>query len=207
MMLPILYTFVRCPYAIRARLALHSAKIDYEAREVDLRRKPQSLIAASPKGTVPILILPSGSVLEQSLDIMSWALSQSDPEQWLRCSMTDSGPGFALVQKNDFEFKPLLDRYKYAARFPEFPASWHRDNGTKFIEELENRLGAESFLMGRGFTWVDAAIFPFVRQFAGCDPAWWSASAFVSVRRWMSAINTSDLMTAVMIKKLPFVDA
>lgn len=134
--LPILYSFRRCPYAIRARMAIIYASIPVEIREVELKNKPEDMLAISPKGTVPVLEITNGAVIEESLDIMRWALAQHDLEHWLRFS-NEAG---RLIKWNDGDFKYYLDRYKYADRFPDFSQENYRKQAEVFLTELEARL-------------------------------------------------------------------
>ena len=178
---PILYSFRRCPYAMRARLAIAAAGLCVELREVVLRDKPQVLLDASPKGTVPVLVLPDGNVLDQSLDIMLWALNTRDPEQWLLKTQDAS----RLIAQNDGEFKYFLDRYKYADRFPEQPAEHYRTQAETFLQALESRLQHSAFLCGEQFGLADAAIAPFIRQFAAVDEAWLAQAPYPLLRHWL----------------------
>ena len=195
---PVLYSFRRCPYAIRARLALSAAAIPVILREVELRSKPAAMLAISPKGTVPVLQLSNGIVIEQSLDIMYWALRQNDPQRWLVPDSLKQMVG--LIAHNDGEFKYYLDRYKYPDRYPERPASYYRQQAEDFLQGLESRLQQQTFLCGGRFSLVDAAILPFVRQFAAVDSAWFAASDYVAVRNWLENFSNSLLFAAVMTK-------
>jgi glutathione S-transferase len=197
--LPVLYSFRRCPYAIRARLALWQAGIALELREVDLKRKPQELLALSPAATVPVLDLGQGHVLTESLDILHWALRHNDPDGWLQ----RGDPTFNawLVETTDRRFKPWLDRYKYASRHPERSAeAWREEAERCLIEPLEARLTQQPHVGGDAICWADAAVFPFVRQFAGVDPTWWAAAPWSHTRRWLDAWLASPLFQAVMHK-------
>ena len=197
--LPILYSFRRCPYAIRARLALRRSGMAVALREVVLRNKPAALLAASPKATVPVLQLPDGTVLEQSLDIMRWALVRHDPDGWLRDE--EQGATQALIDLNDGAFKQLLDRYKYAPRHPERPAHAYRDEAVAMmLSPLNERLGQHRFLLRDTPSLADMAIVPFVRQFASVDAAWFDAAPLPHVRGWMNGIVTSPLFESVMPK-------
>jgi len=198
-MLPILYSFRRCPYAIRARLALRVAGIAVDCREVNLRDKPAALRELSPKASVPVLQLPDGRVLEQSLDIMHWALSAHDPEGWLAvanpCAAAD------WIARNDDEFKPLLDRYKYAVRHPERSRAQHRESALAgFVLALDERLRESRHLLGAGCSVADAAIFPFVRQFAAVEPAWFEAMPLPGIQAWLANWLRSAIYIAVMRK-------
>ena len=194
--LPILYSFRRCPYAIRARLAIAYAGIPVEIREVQLKHKPEHMLAISPKGTVPVLQLPDGKVIDESLDIMRWALTQHDPEHWL-----DAGEDAEkLIQWNDGDFKTYLDRYKYADRYPEFPESHYRNHGEKFLVELESKLSLTPYLAGDHFSIADAAVFPFIRQFAAVDKQWFITSNFHRLNEWLGSLLASELFASVMTK-------
>ena len=192
--LPILYSFRRCPYAIRARMAVFSAGIAVEVREVDLKNKPAHLLAISPKGTVPVLQLINGDVLEESLVIMNWALAQADPEHWLNA--TDEVEN--LIKWNDVEFKYYLDRYKYADRYPEFTQVYYRDQAGEFLLVLEERLTRNRYVCGQQTSIADVAIFPFIRQFASVDREWWQHSPFQAVNNWLKSFIESELFALVM---------
>ena len=199
-MLPILYSFRRCPYAIRARLALHVSATSYELREIQLRDTPAAMLAASPKGSVPVLVLPNGQVIDESWNIMQWALKQHDPDNWLGDNGRHVETAAALVNINDSSFKAALDRYKYADRHPEHPQSHYRTEGEPFLRQLENRLQENVCLLGNRPTIADAAVLPFIRQFAGVDPAWFDQSPYPKLRNWSEALINSALFTAVMLK-------
>ena len=190
---PILYSFRRCPYAMRARLALAVSGTRYEVREISLRAKPAAMLTASAKGTVPVLVLPDGEVIDQSLDIMRWALTTCDPEGWLE---RDDA---SLISANDGSFKHDLDRYKYPDRH-EADELMHRERGLAFLGDLDARLSVSTFLGGpvRGMT--DAAIVPFVRQFAGVDPDWFAAQHLPHLRRWLQGILASGLFQSIMVR-------
>ncbi|WP_417470442.1 glutathione S-transferase [Maricaulis sp.] len=195
--LPILYSFRRCPYAMRARLALAASETEVEHREVLLRDKPAEMLAASPKGTVPVLVLPDGQVIEESLDIMRWALGRHDPRGWL-------APGdamFELVAINDGPFKRALDRYKYPNRYEGEDALENRARGLEFLTGLETRLSASPFLCGEAMSLADAATFPFVRQFAHTDRDWFAQQALPHVQAWLAAHLASPIFAAVMEKR------
>jgi len=196
---PVLYTFRRCPYAMRARLALYQAGIRYEHREVELKAKPEAMLRVSPKGTVPVLIRTDGTVIDESYPIMLWALQHADPDHWLEVDMKLAND---LIQANDTEFKPWLDRYKYPVRFTEQAIVHARDMGVKFIEQLERRLTDNSALglADRRWTLADAAIFPFVRQFAGVDRQWFDTSPYQQTGLWLRSWEQSSLFEAIMKK-------
>jgi len=186
---PVFYSFRRCPYAMRARLAIVSAGLEVELREIELRNKPWAMLAVSPKGTVPVLVLSNGRVIEQSLEIMHWALAQSDPSGWLLDpAPQDTG---RLIQWNDGEFKSYLDRYKYTDRYPARSQIDYRCQGELFLAELESRLNHTRFLGGDAFGLADAAIAPFIRQFAAVDSVWFSNSPYPALRRWLDKLLVS----------------
>ncbi|WP_347304216.1 glutathione S-transferase [Croceibacterium sp. TMG7-5b_MA50] len=193
----ILYSFRRCPYAMRARMALAVSGTRYELREVRLQMKPDAMLLASPKGTVPVLVLPDGSVLDESLDIMRWALTRCDPEGWL--SRDDA----ALIAKNDQAFKRHLDRYKYPERHDSNPLE-HRRSGLTFLRELDVRLSAQSQLCGPARGLTDAAILPFVRQFAAVDREWFAAQPLAHLQAWLKEHLESDLFNTVMMRTAPW---
>ncbi|OGU20275.1 MAG: hypothetical protein A2580_07105 [Hydrogenophilales bacterium RIFOXYD1_FULL_62_11] len=199
--LPVLYSFRRCPYAIRARLALKLAGIALEVREVTLRDKPAAMLALSPKGTVPVLQLPDGRVLEQSLDIMHWALGQADSEIW----RMDDATGQALIALNDGAFKGLLDDYKYANPQSTHPAGHYRDEAVDlFIAPLNQRLSQTPYFLGEAAALADLAIVPFIRQFAGVNPGWFLAAPFPALRRWLDAWTHSALFVSIMPRLDPW---
>lgn len=196
---PVLYSFRRCPYAIRARWALLQSGVSVELREVVLRDKPQALLEASPKGTVPVLVLPGGQVIDESLAIMRWALTQNDPESWL--GRADTGEQAVLLAANDGPFKQALDAYKYPERHPELSAESHRAQGEAvLVAALEQRLSTRPFIGGSTPSLTDAAIFPFIRQWAAVDAAWFEQSRWIHVRRWLKVWSESEFFGSVMHK-------
>jgi len=200
--LPRLYSFRRCPYAIRARMALASARVAVQVCEVALRDKPPDMLAISPKGTVPVLQLADGRVLEESIAIMFWALGQSDPQSWLRDAPADASLAQEWVNRCDTQFKPLLDRYKYATRHPEQTQAEHRQQALDaFVLALNARLRDHGHLLGEAPCWADAAVFPFVRQFAMVEPSWFAQAALPDLRRWLGAWVDGDLFHRVMARQ------
>lgn len=194
---PILYSFRRCPYAMRARMALLVSGQTCVLREVTLRAKPAEMIAASAKATVPILALPDGRVVDESLDIMRWALARNDPEDWLGTDDT------ALVAENDGPFKDHLDRYKYPDRHGADPAD-HRAMGLVFLSSLEARLAKRSNLARETRSFADVAIMPFVRQFAATDQGWFEAQSLPSLKAWLARHSESRLFQQAMIRLPPW---
>ena len=199
-MKPLLYTFRRCPYAIRARLAISVSGVEVKKCEVDLRNKPEALLSCSPKGTVPVLQFSDGSVIEESLDIMQWALAIHDPEKWLGDGDGPSAETLALICQNDGPFKAALDRYKYAVRFPEHPAETYREQAADFLSELNSRISAQGYLVRNRPDLADFAIFPFIRQFANVDKHWFYQSKYQHLNKWLGTFLTSALFSAVMQK-------
>ena len=194
-MMPILYTYRRCPYAMRARMALQYAGVQLEHREIDLRNKPQSMLRLSPKGTVPVLYV-NGLVLDQSLDIMHWALKVSDPDGW---DMLDENIAQAWIKKNDELFKGLLDQYKYPNRYPNInQAVVLADAMALMLEPMESTLGSSQYLLGNKMTWVDVAIFPFIRQFSMVDQQKFEKLPLPHIQEWLRLHIESKLFLSVM---------
>ncbi len=199
-MAPIFYSFRRCPYAMRARLALRVSGVGYEHREVALKAKPAEMLAVSPKGTVPVLCLSTGEVLEQSLDIMLWALQGNDPESWLPSSPENWALTNAGIALNDGEFKAHLDRYKYPQRFGLTDGVQHRTQAAEVLMQWQTRLAAQAFLSGSRWGLLDACVAPFVRQFARTDRAWFDAQPWPALSQWLTAFENSEAFAAVMHK-------
>ncbi|GAA0767671.1 glutathione S-transferase [Erythromicrobium ramosum] len=195
---PLLYSFRRCPYAMRARMALWVAGIVVELREVKLAAKPPELIAASPKGTVPVLVLPDGTVIDQSMAIMRWALAQNDPESWL------TGDDAALIAANDGPFKHHLDRAKYPGRYEVDGVTDHRAAALALLAPLEARLEAAPWLCGESRALTDIAQFPFIRQFAAIDSEWFAAQPLPRLQGWLEGLARSELFASVMPKFTPW---
>jgi glutathione S-transferase len=191
---PILYSFRRCPFAMRARMALLVSGMRVELREIILRDKPLEMIAASPKGTVPVLVLTDGQVIDESLDIMHWALARNDPENWL------ANDDAALIAENDGPFKCALDRYKYPAKHTVPDPSVPRGEGLVFLSVLEECLSNRKFLAGNSLGLADVAIFPFVRQYAATDQLWFDAQPLRGVQKWLAEQVTTPLFEAAMIR-------
>lgn len=202
---PVLYSFRRCPYAMRARMALWVSGTIVELREVKLADKPDALREASPKATVPVLVLPDGTVIDESIAIMRWALAQNDPEGWL------AGDDASLIARNDGPFKQHLDRYKYPTRYPDEARGDeetfrldHRTHGFAILQKLDAELGSSKNLRGDRRTLADIAVFPFVRQFANTDRDWFDEQGLPHVQEWLEAHLASDLFAAVMPKYPPW---
>lgn len=197
---PVLYSFRRCPYAMRARMALRTAGQACELREVVLRDKPAQMIEASPKATVPVLILPDGKVIDESFDIALWALEQNDPENWLKPEEGTLAEMVDLIERCEEDFKPHLDRYKYTNRYEDADPETHRREAEKFLAILESRLAGTPFLFGGRKAFADFAIAPFIRQFANTDKDWFDASPYPKLKIWLENFLSSETFTSVMTK-------
>ena len=195
MALPVLWSFRRCPYAMRARLAIVSAGVHVELREVVLRDKPVEFLQTSPSATVPCLNTGS-QVIDESFDIMIWALKANDPEHWL--DMPEQG--FGLIEANDGWFKHALDRYKYASRHKDVDAEAEREIAAGFICELDALLADRAWLFGALPSLADMAVLPFVRQYAHVDLVWFNRQPWRHVIRWLDAFKASNRFTAIMTK-------
>jgi glutathione S-transferase len=199
--LPVLYSFRRCPYAMRARLALLASGQACVLREVVLARKPQALIDASPKATVPVLVLEGGPVLDQSLDIMLWALRRADPLGWLTPTQGDLAQMLALVAQCDTGFKRDLDHYKYPQRSGLADGGLAaRASGAAFLQELERQLAASPYLFGTHAALADMAIAPFIRQYAGVAPDWFAQQPWPALQAWLAHWQQSALLERAMHK-------
>lgn len=199
--LPILYSFRRCPYAMRARLAIAISEVQVEMREVALSNKPKELLDCSPKATVPVLQLADKTVIDESLDIMLWALKIADPENWLSEKKLNEETK-RLIGFNDNEFKQALDKYKYSSRFPEVKMEAYRKQGEIFLKTLEDKLNKTEYLISDSTSFVDIAIFPFVRQFAYVDMEWFESTEYKNLQVWLNSLLRSPLFEKVM-KKYP----
>ena len=191
-MTPILYSFRRCPYAMRARLALDVAAQDVELREVVLQDKPPAFLAASASGTVPCLVTSNGTI-DESLDIMRWALAAHDPQGWL--AMPEAGADW--IAWADGPFKEALDRTKYASRYPGTNPEEQRERASVFLAELNAKLSDWIFDTP---TLADFAILPFVRQFAFIDKAWFDAQPWPALQSWLERFLASEGFTRIMVK-------
>ncbi len=197
----ILYTFRRCPYAIRARMAICSAGIDVEFHEVSLKNKPAAMLAVSQKGTVPVLC-DGDRVIDESLDIMLWALGINDPEQWVTgYSGADNAVALSLIRENDSDFKPCLDKYKYADRFPEHEPAHHRRACEMYLARLDAILQKQPHLVTPAVTLADIAIFPFVRQFSMVNRDWFERCRFDALRIWLHGLLELPIFERVMAKQ------
>jgi len=192
--LPILYSFRRCPYAMRARLAIAYSGVQVELREVELKNKPTELLDISPKATVPVLQCVDGTIIDESRDIMTWALKQHDPDYWL------TSVNHPLIDENDSSFKKSLDRYKYADRFPEYSQEHYRQNGALFLEKIEKQLKNHIFIQNSHLSYVDMAIFPFIRQFYLVNKEWFESASYPHLNTWLQTHLSSNLFSNIMQK-------
>ncbi|WP_248740698.1 glutathione S-transferase [Pseudomonas kribbensis] len=191
-----LYSFRRCPYAMRARMALRYSGVPVDIVEVSLKAKPAEMLAISPKGTVPVLDA-GGQVIDESLEIMRWALAQNDPDNWL---LGDDSRIAELIEANDQVFKVHLNRYKYAERYPEQPMEVYRAEGALFLQRLDELLEDHDYLLTDHPCLADIALLPFVRQFAHVDRDWFATTPYERLQAWLQRFLESDLFTAIMKK-------
>ncbi|NWA03520.1 glutathione S-transferase [Pseudomonas gingeri] len=197
----LLYSFRRCPYAMRARMTLRYSGVAVTIEEVSLKAKPAAMLALSSKGTVPVLACADGRVIEESLEIMHWALAQHDPEDWLLSRDPAAAEATAaLIDENDRGFKLSLDRYKYAVRYPEFSMEHYRAEGALFLGKLEGLLEQNGCLAAAHLSLADIALAPFVRQFAHVDAAWFAQAPYPHLHAWLERFLASELFNAVMAK-------
>ncbi len=197
---PLLYSFRRCPYAIRARLALRVSGIQVTLREVVLADKPAALRACSAKATVPVLVVNHQHVIDESVAIMVFALKQNDPQEWLVTDADLAAECQRLIAYNDGEFKSHLDHYKYADRFPNQPMEVYRAQGESFLSELEAKLAISPYLLCERPTFADMAIMPFIRQFANVDKEWFEQRPYPHLQAWLMELLRQPLFTSVMDK-------
>ena len=193
----ILYSFRRCPYAIRARLAIAYSESHVQLREIALKDKPSEMLTLSPKGTIPVLQLSNEHVIDESLDIMIWALEKSDPDNWLAPNLAEM---LSLIDENDIEFKTWLDKYKYAPNDDAALIDNYRKKAEEFLFILEQKLLNNSYLFGEKISLADVAIFPFIRQFASVDLNHFEKSEFSQVKKWLNQFKHSELFLSVMDK-------
>ncbi|MCO7628186.1 glutathione S-transferase [Pseudomonas fluorescens] len=191
-----LYSFRRCPYAMRARMALRYSEVPVEIVEVSLKAKPAAMLAISPKGTVPVLDA-NGQVIDESLEIMRWALAQHDPDDWL---LGGDSRIAGLIEANDQGFKVHLNRYKYAERYPEQPMEVYRAEGALFLQRLDELLEGRDYLLSDHLSLADVALLPFVRQFAHVDREWFAQTPYVRLQAWLQRFLESNLFTSIMKK-------
>lgn len=195
-----LYSFRRCPYAMRARMALRYSAVAVDIVEVSLKAKPAEMLVLSSKGTVPVLNA-DGQVIDESLDIMRWALARHDPQDW---QLKDHRQGqlaiAALIEENDQVFKVHLNRYKYAERYPQQPMAFYRAEGEVFLRKLDDLLDGRDYLLASHPTLADVALMPFIRQFAHVDREWFAQTPYRRLQDWLQRFLASELFTSVMAK-------
>ena len=196
--LPILYSFRRCPYAMRARMAIHISGQRCELREVLLRDKPPSMLEYSAKGTVPVLILQDGKVIDESLDVIDWALNLNDPDDWQRSK--DTKKTKELIKINDGEFKYHLDRYKYSKRYDNEDPEFHRKKCLEFIESINNELNNSEYIFDDNISYADIVLLPFIRQFRIADIEWFDSLPYDNLKKWLSSFLGSSLLNSIMKK-------
>ncbi|VVN84538.1 glutathione S-transferase [Pseudomonas fluorescens] len=195
-----LYSFRRCPYAMRARMALRYCAVAVNILEVSLKAKPAEMLALSSKGTVPVLSV-DGRVIDESLEIMHWALEQNDPQDWLlKDDLVAQQASAALIEENDQLFKVYLDRYKYADRYPEQPMEHYRGQGAVFLQKLDDLLQQHDYLLADHPSLADIALVPFVRQFAHVDRDWFAQTPYRHLQAWLQRFLESELFVGVMAK-------
>ena len=192
-----LYSYRRCPYAMRARMALMTAQIQCHVYDINFRNKPAAMLAASPNGTVPVLITSDNQVIDESLDIMLWALKANDPQDWITQQLEKQ---LELITQNDGDFKKALDRYKYPNRFEDEDCTSAKENGLVFLKTLNDRLSGQQNLMGNRIQIADIAIFPFIRQFANVDRKWFDALPLPYLQTWLTHHLSSPLFKTVFKK-------
>ncbi len=197
---PLLFAFRRCPYAIRARLALALAQIDYHTFEVDLKNKPERLLQLSPKATVPVLLLADGRLIEQSIDIMFWALQQYDPASALPKTDTDMAISMQHIAENDGPFKQALDRYKYPERFSEYSVHELQQAATDWIVQWNLALVNGQYFLGDKPSLIDYALLPFVRQFAAVNQVYFNDLPIENLQTWLQHLTQTELFKQVMHK-------
>lgn len=207
-MMNYLYTFRRCPYAMRARLALHLSKLNPDVREIELKNKPVEMLAISAKATVPVLVYQQ-QIIAESLDIFQFAIAHYPLDTCPYLDKTQyqfvvqsihSEAQKALIDQNDHHFKPWLDKYKYADRHPQMSQLAYRHKAEVFIQALEQQLNLHTFLFTDSPTFADYAIFPFIRQFAGVDHKWFKSCEYPKVQQWLSSLVNTELFKHVMTK-------
>jgi len=196
--LPILYSFRRCPYAMRARMAIHISSQKCEIREVLLRDKPPSMLEYSSKGTVPVLVLQSGEVIDESLDVIDWALNLNDPDNWQRSKNNEKTK--ELIKINDGEFKYHLDRYKYSKRYDNEDPEFHRKKCLSFIEKVNSELQNSKYIFDDAISYIDISLLPFIRQFRIADNEWFDELPYENVKSWLSNFLNSELLESIMSK-------
>jgi len=201
---PVLYTFRRCPYAMRARMGIHASGIEMEWRELVLRNKPEHMVAISPKATVPVVQLADGTVIDESYDVMLWALGENDPHGWLATDPALKAQASALIVECDGPFKAYLDHYKYPNRYDGVNALEERDAAVEILTKWNGLLENLNYLVSASPSLADYAIFPFVRQFANVDREWFDGLPLPHLQAWLERHLSSDIFADIMLKQKPW---
>ena len=183
---------------MRARMAIHISGQKCEIREVLLRNKPPSMLEYSPKGTVPVLVLQDGNVIDESLDVIDWALNLNDPDDWQRSK--DTKKTKELIKINDGEFKYHLDRYKYSKRYDNEDPEFHRKKCLKFIESVNNELNNSKYIFDDNISYADIVLLPFIRQYRIADIEWFDSLPYNNLKKWLSSFLDSYLLNSIMKK-------
>lgn len=204
---PVLYSYRRCPYAMRVRMALYLSDVQVEQREIVFWDKPAPMLEASPKGTVPVLVLANGQVIDESRDIMLWAFEQASMDDnksgqtclaWIPKDVDLRQKMNSWIDQNDGEFKVLLDKYKYADRFPDESQLVYRQGGELFLKVVEQALSEQNYLLGDNLTMADIALFPFIRQFVNVDKVWFEMADYPMLKVWLSELLESEFFLTIM---------
>ena len=198
--MPILYSFKRCPYAMRARMAIYLSQIVVEHREVSLKNKPKSMMEISPKGTVPVLLLENGDVIDESMDIINWCLETKS--RVFKDILDDSQKAFTkkIIKIFDEKFKFHLDRYKYATRYKNVDAVSHRDACLDILKTLDKNINNTKWFFSNNVNKIDISVLPFIRQFRIADPLWFDANKNIpNIQIWLENFLQSKLLNEVMI--------
>ncbi len=201
MSLPILYSYLDSPYCMRARMAIARSGVSCDMREINPKSMPQAMMDLSPKGSVPVVLLPEGKVLDESIDIMRWALGRNDPEGWLNHPEDEV---HKLIQINDEQFVQAVLQYKYPERYEDISVEKARDTGFEFLKDLEVRIAAKGFVIGETASLADIAIFPFVRKFALVDWMWFDDCGLIRLKIWLNYFMDSELFSVVMENYSPW---
>ena len=202
---PIFYSFRRCPYAIRARIAIKLCEQVCQLREINLNSKPDEFLILSPKATVPVLQFPDGSIIEESLEIINWAISINDPLQLKSKNQSVNDREMKLIKAFDDEFKFHLDRYKYSNRYKNIDKTFHRSKAEEMLSQLEILLSKSKWLRGKKIGIADIAILPFIRQFRIANVNWFDKETNLpNVKKWLNLFLESQMFTCVMEKYKPW---
>ena len=197
---PILYSFRRCPYAMRARLAIKASGLIVEIREVELKNKPKEFLNISPKATVPIVCISSKQIIEESLDIMEWALKINDPLKLLKHEKLNRIEIHSILNKLENEFKQNLDRYKYSSRFDLPNPKLYRDKNLQTLNEFNNLLQNNKGIYSSNLSLLDYAVFPFIRQFRNVNSVWFDSLELKFLQTWLYELIDSDEFSSIMKK-------